>query len=242
METAVALKLAFKKTLPVLCGYLFMGMAFGILLNEAGYGFLWAFFISLFAYSGSMQFVLVEFLISFPSLVTAALTTLLVNARHIFYGLNFTGIFRRMGKAYPYMIFSLTDETYSVNCAMLAAEKDEKYDKCRFFVNLLDHCYWVTGCTAGCLIGELLPFDFTGVEFAMTALFVTIVVEQWLNGKTHFPAVTAVAVSLICLALFGADAFLLPALILISAVLTAVSGVEKRKEKKSGSKEDTCGE
>lgn len=213
------IRYAFVKSLPVLCGYLFIGIAFGLLLQNAGYNFIWAFFSSLFIYAGAMQYVMVGFFTSGINLITAAVMTLLINSRHAFYGLSFLDKFKKMGKAYPYMIFSLTDETYSLLCSLNPPEDiDEK--KASLLIALFDHSYWVIGSTLGAAIGQLLTFDTTGVDFAMTALFVTIVIEQWQGFKTHIPAITGFLSAILCLLLFGADQFILPTMILIVAILS----------------------
>lgn len=214
-------KYAFLQTIPVLLGYLFMGMAFGLMLHDAGYSFWWAFFISVTVYSGSMQFVLVSLLSGGASLIYTAIMTLFVNGRHIFYGLSFLDRFRKMGAAYPYMIFSLTDETYSLQCGLKVPEGLNE-NRIRLLISLLDQCYWIVGCVAGAIIGSLLTFDTTGVDFAMTALFVVIVVDQWRESKNHGPAIIGGIVGIFCLVLLGADNFLLPALGLTSLFLIGV--------------------
>lgn len=212
------IRFAFTQTIPVLLGYIFLGIAFGLLLQDAGYSFWWAFFCSLFIYAGSMQFVLVTLLTGGVSLIYAAVMTLFINGRHIFYGLSFIEKFRKMGKAYPYMIFSLTDETYSVLCSLKVPEKmDEK--RVSFFIALFDHCYWIIGSVLGAVIGQLITFDTTGVDFSMTALFVVIVLNQWMESREHRPAIIGAVIGMICLWLFGADKFLLPALTITALAL-----------------------
>ena len=158
---------AFKKSLPVMVGYLFLGSAFGIMLFQAGYNFIWAFFISIFVYAGSMQFMLVSFLSAGTAIPTAAAVTLFVNSRHMFYGLSFIEKFKSMGKRFFYMIHSLTDETYTVFCGMKCPKNtDEK--KVYFYVALFNHCYWILGGIIGSLMGQYIPFDFKGVDFSMT--------------------------------------------------------------------------
>ena len=153
---------AFHKTIPVMLGYLFLGMAFGLLLQNAGYNFLWAFLSSLIIYAGSMQFVLVTLLTGGVGLIHTALMTLFINGRHIFYGLSFVEKYKKMGKAYPYLVFSLTDETYSVLCGTHVPEDmDEK--KVFFWISFLDQCYWVIGSTLGGLAGQYITFDSTGI-------------------------------------------------------------------------------
>ena len=195
------LRYAFLKSLPVFCGYLFLGLAFGLLLQNAGYHFIWAFFISIFVYAGAMQFVLVEFFTSGINLITAALMTLLINSRHAFYGLSFLDQFKQMGKAYPYMIFSLTDETYSLLCSLNPPEDIDK-KKASFFIALFDHCYWIFGSVLGAALGQLLQFNTAGIDFAMTALFVTIFIEQWQAFKTHIPAIIGLFSGILCLLIF----------------------------------------
>lgn len=206
------------QTLPVLCGYLFLGIAFGLLLSNAGYGFLWALFASTMIYAGSIQFVLISFLSGGFNLVTVALMTLLINSRHLFYGLTFIEKFKRMGKRYLYMIFSLTDETYSLLCSM-QTPKEFKEEDLAFSIALCDQIYWVFGSVLGTLIGEFLPFDTTGIDFAMTALFIVIFVEQWLSFPTRVPAITGLISGVLCLVIFGAANFILPSLILTVTVL-----------------------
>lgn len=205
-------KQAFLKTIPVLFGYIFLGIAFGLLLNKSGYNFIWAFFISVFVYAGSMQFVLISLLGSNLSYLSIAMVTLSVNSRHLFYGLSFIEKFKQMGKYYYYMIFSLTDETYSLLCSLNQKDKKEP-DKMFFYISVLDHCYWVIGSVLGCLIGSFITFNTAGIDFAMTALFVVIFVEQWLSAKSHLPVIIGGLCGVISLLVFGADRFILPALI-----------------------------
>lgn len=212
------LRYAFIQTLPVLFGYLFMGIAFGILLEKAGYHFIWAFFISLTCYAGSMQFVLIDLLSGGFSLLKCAFMTLMINFRHVFYGLSLVERFQGMGRKLPYMIHSLTDETYSLHCLVKPQEgMDEK--KLMLYVAVLDHGYWILGSVLGSIIGSLLTFDTTGIDFAMTALFVVIFVEQWRESKGHFPAVVGGGCALVSLLFFGPDRFLPPALIAAVAIL-----------------------
>lgn len=205
------IRYAWVQSLPVLFGYVFLGCAFGILMEEAGYHFWWSALVSVVVYAGSMQFVLVPFLSAGTALPTVAAMTLFVNSRHLFYGLSFVEKFKKMGKKGLYMIFSLTDETYSVLCSLKAPEGvDEK--KASFLISLLNQCYWVLGSVAGGLIGQLLPVDFTGIDFSMTALFVVILLEQWRTFPSHIPAAAGMLSALLFLLLFGPDRFLLPSL------------------------------
>ena len=205
-------------TMPVLLGYIVMGMAFGVLLNKAGYSALWAFFISLTCYAGSMQFVLLTFLSGGIGYLSAALTTLSVNSRHIFYGISLLEKFKCFGLKKIYMIFSLTDETYSLLCS-LPEYKNIDQKKLMFLIAVLDQAYWIAGCTVGNLLGGLISFNTKGLDFSMTALFVVIFIEQWFSFKNHLPAFIGAGSALLCLLLLGADNFLLPAIILSVALL-----------------------
>lgn len=221
------IKKAFWDTLPVMTGYLFLGVGFGIILQQNGYGPLWALAMSLFIYAGSMQYVGIGLLTGGASLLTAALTTLMVNSRHLFYGLSMIEPYKGAGRRKPYLIFALTDETYSLVSRKLP-EDVERISYC-FFVSLFDQCYWVLGSILGSLAGNL-PVDFTGIDFALTALFVTIFVEQWLSSKNHLPALVGVICAAVCLVLFGADNFLIPTMILIAAILVMLQKVKKEAQ------------
>lgn len=222
-----ALPFAFKQTIPVAMGYIFLGTAFGILMNETGYGFFWTLAASVLIYAGSMQFVLVSLLAAGAPLYTVALMTLFINGRHIFYGLGFIEKFRRMGKRFLYMVLSLTDETYSVLCALDCPAGVDEGDA-SFLIALLDHSYWVFGSVLGALLGKALPFDMTGIDFSMTALFVVIFVGQWKQYKSHIPALTGLMCALISLVLLGPDRFLLPALAAAVTILVAFRRVIER--------------
>ena len=212
------LRIALKDTIPVLTGYLFLGAGFGILLSEAGYGALLALLMSLVVYAGSGQYLLVSLITSGASLLSTAIATLLVNARHLFYGISLVDTYRNAGKKKPYMIFSLTDETYSLVTQAKVPEGVDKTAYC-FLVSLLDQCYWVVGCVLGNVAGTLLPIDFSGVEFVLTALFVTMFVEQWLTAKDHIPALIGVVCTVVCLLIFGSELFLIPSMAAIAGLL-----------------------
>lgn len=214
-------KRAVKESIPVMTGYIVLGMAFGLLLQKNGYNFLWALLISLVVYAGSMQFVLIGLLSGGASLLSAAITTLSVNSRHIFYGLSFIEKFKTMGRKRFYMIFSLTDETYSLLCSV--SEEDKKQENQLYFmIALLNQCYWILGSVAGSLIGDNLKFNTNGIEFSMTALFVVIFVEQWLSVKNHFPAMIGLVCGVAALVIFGSGNFILPALITATTCLMAL--------------------
>ncbi len=212
---------AFRDTVPVLTGYVFLGFGFGILMHQNGFGLPWAAAMSLFIYAGSMQYVGVSLLASGADLLTAAMTTLLVNARHLFYGISMIDAYKGTGKKKPYLIFALTDETYSLVSQTEPPEGVSRLSYC-FLVSLFDHIYWVSGTILGSLAGSFLPINYEGVEFALTALFVTIFVEQWLSSKNHLPAITGVAATLLCLLIFGKDIFLIPSMVAIALVLTVL--------------------
>ena len=171
-----AASFALVKSIPIFLGYIFLGIAFGLLLQKSGLGVFWAFLISLLVYAGSMQFALVGILTGGLNAVTTAVMTLFINSRHAFYGLTFIERFKEMKKAYPYMVFSLTDETYSLLCSMERPKdfSDREWRLATLFVSLFDQFYWVAGSVIGALIGEMITFNTTGIDFAMTALFVVI--------------------------------------------------------------------
>jgi len=219
----------FMRTLPVLFAFLFLGIAFGLLLQQAGYNAVWAFMISTFVYAGSMQFVLIPFLGTQASILTIILMTLSINCRHIFYGLSFIDKFKSLGKKYPYMIFSLTDETYSLLCSTkIPKELDEK--KVFFGIALFTHIYWISGSVMGALLGELITFDTTGIEFAMTALFVVIFIEQWMSAKSHIPAAAGLICGTVSLLIFGPGRFILPALLAAVVIILACKNTIQGKE------------
>ncbi|MDO4270010.1 MAG: AzlC family ABC transporter permease [Eubacteriales bacterium] len=218
-----ALRPAFQVTIPVLCGYLFIGFAFGVMLRDAGYLPVWAFFSSLTIYAGSGQYLLVSLLASGASLVTVAVMTLLLNCRHIFYGLSFLETFHQMGHRKWYMIFSLTDETYSLLCSLKTPEGVDP-NAMRFLIAILDQSYWIAGSVIGGVIGGVLPIDSTGIDFAMTALFTVIFVEQWKSAKCHIPALLGLGAAAVSLFLLGPDKFILPAMLAICVMLVALRG------------------
>ena len=222
-----AVRSAFLDTLPVMTGYVFLGFGFGILMYQSGYGVLWAFAMSLFIYAGSMQYVAVSLLTGGASLLTTALTTIVVNARHLFYGISMVDAYKGAGKKKPYLIFALTDETYSLVSKNQVPEGISRHGYC-FLVSLLDQIYWVCGTILGSLAGSLLPINYEGIEFVLTALFVTIFVEQWLSVKDHKPAITGVLSTLACLLIFGRDVFLIPSMVIIALLLTVQQKTGRR--------------
>ena len=221
-------RFAFRQSLGVLFGYVFLGTAFGILLRQAGFGALWSLAFSGLVYAGSLQFVLAGFLVAPTALPTVALMSLFINARHLFYGLSFIERFRSMGKKRPYMIFSLTDETYSVLCGMDEVPAGVDKNGAMFLVALLDQLYWVAGSLLGTFAGGL-PLDFTGIDFSMTALFLVIFLEQWRGAKSHLPALLGLGCGAVFLLALGPDNFLLPALCTTVAVLLLARPVLNRE-------------
>ncbi len=214
-----AVKKALVDTLPVLTGYLVLGFGFGIIMKSGGYGILLTLSMSLLVYAGSMQYAAIGLFGAGASLVTVAVTTLMVNARHIFYGISMLDKYKGMGKAKPYLIFSLTDETYSLVCSdgLILPESERK--RYYIFVSIFNHSYWVIGTLLGVIVGSLISFNTEGIDFALTALFVTVFLEQWLSMKKYLPQLIGVGVSLVCLFIFGADKFLIPAMLIIVLLL-----------------------
>lgn len=225
-----ALKSAFPHTIPILMGYIFIGMVFGILLRSKGYNFWWAILMSSCIYAGSMQFIAINLLTSGFNIVAVVAMTFMINARHLFYGLSMLNKFKDMGKKKLYMIFSLTDETFSV---ITSAEPPQDVNKnwFYFFIALLDHFYWIIGSAIGAIIGSVWSFNAKGIDFVMTALFVVIFVEQWKSNKNNIPAFIGICASLLCLIIFGSSNFIIPSMILILITLTAFrKPIEMRNE------------
>lgn len=208
---------AFLKTTPIMVGYLFLGAAYGILMNVNGFGIGWAVAISIFVYAGSLQYVGVNLLTAAASPTAAFIMALMVNARHLFYGISMLGKYRDMGRIKPYLIFGLTDETFSVVCGE-EIPKEVSAGQFYFWITFLDQIYWVLGTLLGAAAGNFITFNTQGLDFALTALFVVIFTGQWIEQKDHRPALTGVACSLLCLWIFGPDAFIIPAMAVILGV------------------------
>ncbi len=229
LKNTKLIKTVFKDTLPVMAGYMVLGIGFGMVLKSKGYGFFYALAMSLFIYAGSMQYVAVGLLSGGASFITSAITTLLVNSRHLFYGISMLDRYKGTGRKKPYLIFALTDETYSLVCSDKEGLNQTEQKAYYFLVSLFDQCYWVTGSIIGSLLGALLPINTKGIDFSLTALFITIMVDQWLKNKHHFPALTGLFASLICLLIFGPDNFLIPSMIIIATLLMAMRKKEEAK-------------
>jgi len=212
-------KAAFVKSLPVMAGYIILGIGFGILAHNAGYGILWVLAMSLLIYAGSMQYVGIGLLAGGASVLTVILTTIMVNARHLFYSISMLRHYKNAGRYKPYLIFSLTDETYSLLCDGGVPEGTDP-NRFRFLVSLFNHSYWVLGSITGSLLSGILPFSTAGIEFSMTALFIASFTEQWITAKDHIPAITGLLGTLLCLIAFGPERFLIPAMLLITLFLT----------------------
>ena len=218
-----AFKAAFPRTLPVMAGYVFLALGFGILLNKAGLGVAWAALMSGGIYAGAMQFVAIDLFLSAASLWESALMTLMVNARHLFYGISMADAYKETGKLKPYLALSLTDETYAL---LAGGEVPDGVDSrwYYFFVSLLNHLYWTLGSVLGSLLGSALPYDLTGIDFSMTALFVVIFVEHWQKKPARIPALVGLGSAVICLVIFGPMGFTVPAMLLMSGLLFLLRG------------------
>ena len=215
-------KKAFIDTLPVMTGYLVLGAGFGILMDTNGFSFIHSLLMSVFIYAGSLQYIGISLLATNTSFISIVLTSFLVNARHLLYGISMFSKYKNTGKRKPYLIFSLTDETYS----LVSSSKDKEYF---FIVSILDHLYWITGTVLGSLISNVVSFNTEGLDFVLTALFIVIFIEQWLNSKDNFSALSGLLITSICLMIFGKDNFLIPSMIII--VVTLLFRIKMKGEK-----------
>lgn len=214
---------SFKHSLPILVGFIPVGLAYGVLMQSAGYNFAWTGACSLFVFAGSLQFLMVSFFAGGVSLITVAVMALLLNSRHIFYGLPFIEKFRKYGGWKYFLMYSLTDENFSLHCSQTAEDGvNEKW--AHILSAFFTLVYWVVVSTAGALIGSLIPFDTTGIDFALTALFITILLDMIRGADSLLPAVIAFASSVLSLAVIGADNFILPSLVVTVAVLILFRG------------------
>jgi len=220
--TKFTVKKAFINSLPVMAGYICLGTGFGILLENSGYGFIWSILMSTAIYAGSMQYVAIDLISGGATLIATALMTLMVNARHLFYGISMLETYKDVGKLKPLLAHTLTDETYSLLCTSELIP--EGVDKKKYYVilSLMNQSYWIIGSALGALLGAAISFNSTGIEFAMTALFVMIFIEQWETSNDHKPAITGVLCSVICLIIFGKESFLIPAMICITVSLLLI--------------------
>jgi 4-azaleucine resistance transporter AzlC len=227
-ERNKALKAAFPHTIPVLTGFFFLGTAYGILMSVKGYGVLWSFLMSAIAFCGSMQFVAITLLTTTFDPVQAFFLSLVVNARHLFYGISILDKYKGFGKIKNFLIYVLCDETFSIICSANPPEAvSPKWFY--FFISLLNYCYWVTGTVVGGLLGNLAGFNTKGLDFVLTALFVVIFLNHWETPKNRFPATVGVMVSICCLMIFGKTNFIIPSLIVILAVSASRRAQNKMK-------------
>ena len=220
---------AWKRAFPIMLTYFFLAAGFGIMLQQVGLGAGWAAFASIFIYSGAFQYVVVSFLSAGTSLVTVALTALIMDSRQFFYGFSFLEDFRKGGWKYPYLVWSLTDETYALLTSLVIPEALDR-PTVEFWVQLLSQLTWVLGAVFGAVMGSVIPFDFEGIDFLMTALFVTIVIDQWKRTKNHFPAILGFVCSIFFLLLVGASNFMLPTLVLTTLILIGSVRREARSQ------------
>ena len=245
------LKTAFMKSFPVMCSYLFVSTAYGLMMAEAGFPWYISLFISLTIYTGAFQFVLISFLGSNTPAITILLTAFLMNARQSFYSLTFVREFQAYAKEKMgvgkliYMIHTMTDETYAVNCT-LQMEPEQKRPV-MLWVAFLSRCWWMCGTILGGLAGQLLPLQLDGIDFCMTALFITIFLDQWQKAESHIPALIGLGTAISCLFFFGKNNFILPALVLTSFLLCVIEKVKwkNKREKTNGTRQDdgnySCG-
>lgn len=254
------MKHAFIKSIPILCSYVFVSMAYGIMMEEAGFHWYYSLLVSLTVYTGAFQFVLITFLSSGASILTIALTAFLMNSRQSFYSLTFIDEFKNMGKRLPYMIHTMTDETYAVNLTLETEYQEEveniekmyksadetsdvvdkrekkllsaqkKKQDSMFFVALFSRCYWMFGAVLGGVLGQLIPFELKGIDFCMTALFVIIFIDQWEKSENHMPALLGLLVAVLSLCIFGSQHFMLVALIVVSGILLLIREKDGKEE------------
>ena len=219
---------AFPFTIPIFAGFWFLGMTYGIYMNVSGFSFWYPMVMSLTIFAGSVEFVAVNLLLGAFNPLQALAMTLMINARHLFYGISMLDRFRGTGLKKIYLIFGMCDETFSIN---YTAKIPEDVDRgwFMFFVTLLNHFYWVFGATLGGIFGSLITFSTEGLDFVMTAMFVVIFLEQWLKEERHTSSLLGIGISLLCLIAFGADNFIIPSMIAMLGVLTLLRGGERQK-------------
>ena len=224
----LAAKAAFPYTIPIFAGFWFLGLTYGIYMNVSGFSFWYPMLMSLTIFAGSIEFVTVNLLLGAFNPIQALAITLMINARHLFYGISMLDRYRGTGWKKPYLIFGMCDESFSINCY---AQIPEGVDRgwFMFFVTLFNHLYWFTGSTLGGIFGSFLSFNTKGLDFVMTAMFVVIFLENWLNEQEHTSSLLGLGISLICLLAFGAERFLIPAMLGILAVLTLLRYSPERK-------------
>ena len=214
---------AFPKTIPILAGFLFLGIAYGIYMNQSGFKFYYPMFMSFIIFAGSVEFATVSWLLGSFDPVNIFFLTLMINARHLFYGLSMLEKYNIPGWKKLYLIYGMCDESFSIN-ATVDVPNDIDKGLFMFFVTMLNQIYWVAGATIGGIFGSFIPFDTKGIEFVMTALFVVIFLENWLKEKDHSASVIGLFISFICLMIFKGTNFIIPSMIIILSVLTLLRG------------------
>ena len=218
-----ALRCAFPCTIPILTGFCFLGMSYGLYMHVSGFSFWYPTLMALTIFGGSLEFVAVSMLLSPFAPVQVFLTALMVQARHLFYGLTMLDKYKGLGWKKPYLIYGMCDETFSINCsADIPADVDRGWFY--FFVTLLDQFYWVASAAVGALLGNLLTFNTEGLDFVMTAMFVVIFLDSWLKEPHHISHWVGLGASVLCLLIFGPDSFLIPTMVVILAALSALRG------------------
>lgn len=237
------IKYAFYKTLPIMFSYVFLGIAFGIMMHDAGLGPGWSGLMGIMVYTGAFQIAFVGLLKGGATLAEMVITAFVLGSRHIFYGFSFLEDFRKGGRKFLYLVFSLTDESYALDCALKEPEGMNR-QSIEFLMHIMCQAYWVMGGVLGGLIGKLIPFDFTGIDFCMTALFTTIMVDQWIEfGKQkdakrkHIPAILGAASTIFFLIILGTRNFLFPAMLITTMVLFFMSVTEKEERSEAADKE-----
>ena len=220
---------AFPNTIPILAGFLFLGIAYGIYMNQSGFKFYYPMFMSFIIFAGSVEFATVSWLLGSFDPVNIFFLTLMINARHLFYGLSMLEKYNIPGWKKLYLIYGMCDESFSIN-ATVDVPKDIDKGLFMFFVTMLNQIYWVAGATIGGIFGSFIPFDTKGIEFVMTALFVVIFLENWLKEKDHSASVIGLFISFICLIIFKGTNFIIPSMIIILSVLTLLRGRLEKHE------------
>lgn len=217
-----AFRAALPYTIPICIGFLFLGISYGFFMHSKGFSFLYPVLMSLFIFAGSMEFVTVNLLLTAFNPLSAFLLALMVNARHLFYGISMLDKYKNTGLKKPYLIYGMCDESFSINCTVTPpADVDKGWFM--LFITLLNQIYWVAGAALGSLLGSVISFDTTGIEFVMTALFVVMFINQWEETDNHRSALTGVFCSMVCLFLFGAQHFIIPAMALIIACFSLMA-------------------
>ena len=211
-------RLAAKDSIPVLTGYVLLGTAYGIFMNASGFAWYYPVLMAIVIYGGSLEFVAVTLLMSRFAPLQTFLLALIIQARHLFYGLAMLEKYRGLKKHKFYLIYALTDETFAVGGSKVLPEGIDA-NTYYFTLSLLDHCYWITGAALGGIFGSLIPFDLTGLDFMMTAMFTVIFLDSWLREKSHLSSLIGIGASLLCLVLFGADSFIIPSMCVILCLL-----------------------